>query len=271
MNTAWAPCFQADVAMALSDARLDFAGTANLTENFPDLTLDAAQRALAARYDDPIMTELIKDMCLERGFRSDIYIRGATRLSSAARDAVLGPLSIGLSVAADRFTYEVEQPVGKVAMNKPFYGKIVAALASGPRRLAELAALPELDDHISGPVEIAGMLLGSEQANLVPRPGAPLSALAIRTNETMVRRFLDTSDFTKQIGMASTALGGGLPCASLDAFMITRMVAAPGTDPEDWATDLGPNLPADQATKLRSTMAARLDENATAWRVAGFR
>ena len=39
MNDAWAPCFHADVAAALAEAKLEWVASANLIENFPDLTL----------------------------------------------------------------------------------------------------------------------------------------------------------------------------------------------------------------------------------------
>ncbi len=39
MNAHWSPCFHADVAAALADAKLDWAGSANLLESFPDLMM----------------------------------------------------------------------------------------------------------------------------------------------------------------------------------------------------------------------------------------
>src|SRR6185312_16295901 len=76
MNDNWAPCYHADVAAALSGAKLDWVASANLTENFPDLTLTAEQRTLAQKFDDPLLRELIKDLCLDRTLRHDVFIRG---------------------------------------------------------------------------------------------------------------------------------------------------------------------------------------------------
>src|SRR6185312_2027523 len=47
MNDHWQPCFMADVAAALADAKLDWVASSQLTENFPALTLTDAQRAVA--------------------------------------------------------------------------------------------------------------------------------------------------------------------------------------------------------------------------------
>ena len=65
--THWAPCFVTDVAAALSEAKLEWIAAGNLTENFPELMLTEEQREIFNRYSDPLMQELIKDMCLPRG------------------------------------------------------------------------------------------------------------------------------------------------------------------------------------------------------------
>ena len=44
LNAHWAPCYHADVARDLAAAKLEFLGSANLFENFPELSLNAGQR-----------------------------------------------------------------------------------------------------------------------------------------------------------------------------------------------------------------------------------
>ncbi len=81
MNATWRPCFHADVARALAGAKLDWVASAQLLENFTPLMLAEEAREAAARYDDPIMRELIKDMFLTRCLRQDVFVRGARRLT----------------------------------------------------------------------------------------------------------------------------------------------------------------------------------------------
>src|SRR5207249_929738 len=89
INSAWAPCFHADVAAAFADAKLEWVGSVNLVENFPDLTLTGEQRAVTQRFDDPLLRELVKDTCLDRSLRHDVFVRGARRMSPQLRDATL--------------------------------------------------------------------------------------------------------------------------------------------------------------------------------------
>jgi len=100
MNENWQPCYLADVAAAFAGAKMEWVASSQLPENFNDLMLTEAQRKLAQRFDDPLLRELIKDVCVERTLRHDVFVRGARRISSAARDAALNELSIALAIPA---------------------------------------------------------------------------------------------------------------------------------------------------------------------------
>ena len=83
-----------------SDAKLEWVGSASLIENFPELTLTPEQRALTQRFDDPLLRELVKDMCLDRSLRHDVFVRGARRMNPAARDAALMDVRLALNICA---------------------------------------------------------------------------------------------------------------------------------------------------------------------------
>src|SRR5262249_32343097 len=46
LNAHWSPCYQVDVARDMASAKLGYGATANLLENFPDLSLTREQREL---------------------------------------------------------------------------------------------------------------------------------------------------------------------------------------------------------------------------------
>ncbi len=81
-----------DVAAALSEAKLEWIAAGNLPDNFPELMMTEPQREIFNRYTDPLMQELIKDICLPRSLRHDIFVRGARRITLSERAAALdGP------------------------------------------------------------------------------------------------------------------------------------------------------------------------------------
>jgi hypothetical protein len=271
MNGNWTPCFHADVAEAMSGARLNWAGSANLTENFPELTLNDAQREAMLRYEDPLMRELIKDTCIDRGFRSDIFVRGAVRVSSAGRDAALGEMVVGLTVAPEDFSYELDVPVGKLTMNQAFYGAVARTLGHGPARIVDLSALSDKPEGQRNPAELISMLIGSGQAELVARPGAGPGAAALRLNAVTARRFVDPARVGEPFAVASARLGAGLRCRGLELFLLDRIAAVGGwIDPAPWVAELAPGLDAEDAEKLRGTMIRVAEQRTPAWRLAGL-
>ena len=199
MNKYWAPAFHADVAAAMGQAKLDWVASANPLENFPELMLTDSQRGLLDRFDDPIMRELIKDLCLPRQLRHDVYVRGARRLSNAARDAAIGQLTIAPVVTpAERLT-SIQVPAGLAEMSATLQDMIEASLR-GPATIADvLARAPGR----SSPAELAGVLVGSLQGQILARPGAAQPASANRLNRCLGARVRSLADPVVSGGLAS--------------------------------------------------------------------
>jgi SAM-dependent methyltransferase len=224
MNDHWQPCFMADVAAALADAKLDWVASSQLTENFPALTLTEAQRAMAQKFEDPLMRELIKDMCLERSLRHDVFVRGARRIGNAARDTALMDVVIGLNVAPDDLPLEAPMPAGRAELNPSFYRPIVRAAGAGPARVGDLLALPDVIGQRDNPAELIGILVGLELANPVVRPAAGPGVAAVRFNRTVAKRFARSEDPGRVVGLASERLGAGIAASLLDLLVLERLL-----------------------------------------------
>ena len=76
----WRPVFQEDLAAALLPAKLDFVGSCNLFEALPNLYCEASEMALLTGLPEGAPREFLKDLCLPRGFRADVFVRGARRM-----------------------------------------------------------------------------------------------------------------------------------------------------------------------------------------------
>ncbi|HXT81688.1 MAG TPA: class I SAM-dependent methyltransferase, partial [Acetobacteraceae bacterium] len=121
MNESWAPCYMADVAAALGRAKLEWVSSVELIENFPEMTLTPAQRAVQQRFEDPLVRELVKDTCLERQLRHDLFVRGARRLTAAQRDEALMDVTICTTVSPNDMPDRIEVPAGTAELNPSFY------------------------------------------------------------------------------------------------------------------------------------------------------
>ncbi|HEV7264412.1 MAG TPA: methyltransferase regulatory domain-containing protein [Falsiroseomonas sp.] len=261
MNEHWAPCWHADVVKALSAARLDWVGSAGLVENFTELAMTGPQRAVYDRFEDPVMRELVKDMCMGRMLRHDVYVRGARRISAAARDAALRELTLALVVPAPRVQLEVQVAAGKAELSPAFYRPVVEMLADGPARVAALLKAPGAAATRENPAELAGLLVGTRQAVVVARPGAQPEGSAMRLNAVLARQLATTENLNRGVALASTAIGGGFGCSTSELFMVGRLLAGETRERMPvWSVELGEGLDEENQGRVRDTMQRGLDE-----------
>jgi SAM-dependent methyltransferase len=257
MNEHWKPCFMADVAASLADAKLEWVGSVQLTENFLALSLTPEQQAVARKFDDPLMRELVKDLCLERTLRHDVFVRGARRPGNAERDAALMDVAIGLAIDPDDLPLEADMPAGRAELNPQFYQPIARALAGGPARAGDLLALPEIDGRRDNPAELLGMMIGLGFAEVVTRPGADPGADALRFNRVTARRFARTESLGRPVGLASLRAGGAVGAALLD-LVVLEQVRAGDAGIDGLMRRIAP--PEDQADKVRAALQESLSK-----------
>ncbi len=255
INSSWAPCFHADVAGAFADAKLEWVGAGHLIENFPALTLTPEQRAVTQRFDDPLLRELVKDLCLERSLRHDVFVRGARRISPTIRDSALMDVKLTLNVSPAEIPFEADMPAGKAALNRAFYGPITEAMAAGPRRVDDLLNLPTLEGRRDNPAELIGILIGLDLAEPALRSGVEPSPQALRLNHVMTANLLRTEQMGRTIAAASYMLGAGSPCALAELYVLARVQAGEGeANIGAWVSRLGANLDEEGQAKLRELL-----------------
>lgn len=264
MNDQWAPCFMADVADALAGAKLEFVSSAVLPENFPDLTLSEAQRELVQRFDDPKMRELIKDHCLERQLRHDVYVRGARRISTQARDAALMDVHLSLNIRPEDMPLKATMPAGEAELNEAYYRPIAEAMRHGPRRVGDLLALPEIKGRRDNPAELVGIMVGLGLAEPALRPAAEPGAEALRFTRAATRRLLPLESLGHPIGVASRRLGTGMVATLGDLMMMDRVLDG---DPD--IDGLVSSIGADDPERLRTALTQSLEMKLPILRAAG--
>ncbi len=256
INAAWAPCFHADVAAAFAGAKLEWVGTGNLLENFPDLTLTPEQRAVAQRFDDPLIRELVKDVCLERSLRHDVFVRGARRMSSMIRDATLMDVSLSLNINPEDMPFEAPMAAGRAELNRAFYGPIAHAMAAGPRRVDDLLNLPTLEGKRDNPAELIGILVGLDLAEPASRASTEPGPQALRFNRVMAAKLMRTENLGRGIAAASQTLGAGAACSLFDLYVLERVQAGEGeANIEDWIRQIAGNLEGEARNGLHDVLA----------------
>ena len=263
MNASWSPCFHADVAAALSEAKLEWVGSANLLEDFPELVLTPAERTVLELIENLLDRELIKDLCRARGLRHDIFVRGVNRLAGPDLLESLREITLALSVNAAEFSFDIEMAKGAARLSKEFYAPVVAALAKQPQKVGSLMSLAPPEGNAHNPAEVIGILVGTGQALPMLHPGAPLSTEAKALNRVIVAAFGCLDHRGPALALASTALGAGLPAGPIDLFVQRRLSL--GEDDRAlaaWVSDFGAKLDPKAAEQLRAQLAGALSRRA---------
>jgi len=256
MNAYWSPCFHADVAEAMAGAKLDWVASGYPLQNFPDLTMTPEQRKLVDRYSDPIMRELIKDSCLLRKFRHDVYIRGARRMGNAERDAAIARLTLTPLVSPEELKTALEVPVGTIEVGDTLK-RLMAAALRGPTTVGELLAL---EPGYSNAPEAVSVLVGSHQCEIAMRPHSAQTEGANRLNRLLGFRIKSVAD-AWTTGLASSRLGTAMAAAPLLQFIAARLLSGETeANAEAWFQSISPEIKPEKLDTVRNVIHKAIEQ-----------
>ena len=222
LNAYWRPAFHSEVAEAMAGAKLTYAASANIFDNFPQFCARPDQMPLIAALT-PELRRTAEDAFCGRMFRRDIYVRGPCPLSIHARSERLGAQRLLLTVPSRSASLKITIPVGEATLNEAFYGPALNMLARGSAvRLADL--MVAVASEAAPPrEEVLGMLIGSRQA--VPAPLDPDSARLASTrhfNRTRIAQYID--DAKREGWLVGARVGSAVP-VGLDEMLVYEVVA----------------------------------------------
>jgi hypothetical protein len=256
MSAHWAPAFHADVVAALAAAKLDWVSSINPMENFPELMLTQEQRDVMNRYKDPILRELIKDMCLPRQLRHDVFVRGARRLHNEQRDAALSRLTLVPIVSPAELQTEIHVPAGKAEVGDALK-RMMAAAMCGPATVGDLLAV----GGGKNPAELVSVLVGSHQCQVVVRSDGRQPESANRLNRVFGSRVHSIVEARTPGGLASCQLGTGLTSPPLLQFIAARLLGGEREDNADaWIEALSADVVPEKHDTVRKVVHAAIEQ-----------
>jgi len=266
LTAHWRPAFHEDLCAALAPAKLEFAASATLSENIPDLIFGTEQREVFEGLPQGPAREFLKDLCLSRPFRRDIFVRGLRRTDHvAALDRIPVALCRGVTPTELKITVQV----GIAELTPQMWEPISRALREGPQTLGFLRSLPE--GRKPNPAELLAMLDGCGVVLPVLRASGPTPETQ-RFNRVVATTYAEGGVGRGQFALASPVAAGGVPCTSLELAVAVDPDVAAGTPPlpETLALRLLPNLEGEALTHAAAVIAEILQERAPVWRRFGI-
>jgi len=142
-NANWSPSYHADVARELSGAKLAYAGSAALVDNFEQFVLKPEMAKIVGGIPDRALAETVKDFARNQVFRKDVFTRGAPKAAPPQLDATLAGTRFTLIRPRSSCRLQAPTPIGEVTLETEAYAPVLDTLARAPMTFVELSRAPE--------------------------------------------------------------------------------------------------------------------------------
>ena len=143
-NNNWRPLYHFEVAQQLAEAKLTFATSADIDDQFHDFKLDKDQLNLLSEITDITLRQTIRDFLFNTRFRRDLYIKGSIKLPALEQVELLSNFRFALITEPENIEYEIDLVGRPIRLDEKIYQPLIAALAEHPQTLKELMKKPAL-------------------------------------------------------------------------------------------------------------------------------
>jgi SAM-dependent methyltransferase len=218
-NANWTPSYHLDVAHEMADAKLAYAGSAEILANFDQFVLKPEIAQLVAQIGDRALAEMIRDFARNQVFRRDVVTRGAPRAGAGELAALLGRSRFALALPRPGCRLRLATPAGEVTLQDEAYAPVLEALARASMTVQELSRAPEtarLGTRLRQAV--FGMAAFGNIVPALPAAGEDARrASTARYNKAVLARPMADAGNTM---LASPVLGAGVAVSFIDRMFL---------------------------------------------------
>jgi SAM-dependent methyltransferase len=149
LNHHWQPLYFFDVARQLADAKLTFATSAILSDQFISQRFSQEKQQLLAEVTVPELRETVRDYMVNRYFRKDIFVRGLRRLKPQERVEILEKFYFTLVLPSlEDVKYEAQVGGINITFQEDVFKPLLAELAEGKKTIPELLQKSHVGEKI---------------------------------------------------------------------------------------------------------------------------
>ncbi len=261
----WRPVFFEDILADLAPAKLDYVGSVTLQENSPDYLFSDEQRAAYEAMPAGAPREFIKDLCLGRPFRRDVFVRGLRRTDP---ERAMDRLVVAGCKLLGEESPKLGVQVGAAEIPLELWTPIAAALNEAPQTLGRLRRLtPGRNPNAA---ELLTVLAGTGCVLPALRETGP-TVETQRFNAAVAETYAAEGRNGGQYAMASPVSAAGLPCSWLE---LALSVQPESMQPEpDLAAIIGrilPGLSEEGFGRAHDTVGGLIRERRPIWQRFGI-
>ncbi|MDB9525148.1 class I SAM-dependent methyltransferase [Oscillatoria sp. CS-180] len=142
LHDNWHPRWFDQVVDELKPAKLNYVGTASLSDLYIASFMPDKFKSILNTYSDPIVREVIIDVLTNQSFRRDVFSRGATPLwPIQRRDALLQQRFALVNRPGNVEEVKFKTSIGELKGKSEIYTLFYEELGSGPKTAAELMSV----------------------------------------------------------------------------------------------------------------------------------
>ncbi len=236
-NLDWHPMPSAEVAEALSAAKLVFAASATLADHLDTENSFPSAGALLAGVSDPALRETARDYLTNRRFRRDIFVKGLRTVAPAQRHARLRGMAFSLLQHPDHVPSKITVAAGEATLHPEIYRPFIESMASdgyAPKTLEQAAKHPKCAKLTPAQVaQAAVMLVGAGSLHPVqPSSAVEIAAPRCKALNALILERATRSDNVS--ALASPVTGAGV-FAVRQEMLFLRALARGQMTPDLWA------------------------------------
>ena len=241
-NRDWHPMHFATMADWLSDAKLQFAGSAHLLDHVDSVNLTAEQQSFLRDIPDSLFRESARDFMVNQQFRRDYWVKGARSLTPLEQAESLRNVSVILSAYRPDVSMKVTGALGEATLSESVYTPVLDLLADyKPRTIGDLEAYfaqgGEGGNLTLSQITQAVLILCSVGVVALTQDESQVAAAKVKTDKLNLHLF-NKARSSNEVGyVASPVTGGGVALGRFEQ-MFTSSAKHGAETPTQWAAEV---------------------------------
>lgn len=222
-NQEWTPTNFGEFSKNMQKAKLSFAASAELKDVISDVNLSQEQLDIISKTKDPVLSEILRDMCTDRAFRKDYWVKGALKLSGYDRYEMLRKIEVIQILDAAKFNLNINSTRGSVQLNEKIYVPILEFIDQKKQ-----LTLGEIVDKVAGDIDAnqvfeATMVLLSAGMISVCR-GSNANDASVKPTQEINKRLLEAAAYDNRVNyLLSPKTGGGIVVNRFERLFILAL------------------------------------------------
>jgi hypothetical protein len=234
-NRDWLPMPFSAMAEWFAPGKVEYACSATHNDHIDNLNLTKEQQALLRDVPDAGFRESVRDLMVNRAFRSDYWVKGARRLSAFDQGEALRAERVLLINDPSDVTLKTKGALGEVGLSESVYRPLIDCLRDhDPRTIGSLEqSVKHRDVTFAQVVQAMLILVGKGDVAVVQSDETTAHArpASERLNRHLMRRARGSTDINH---LASPVTGGGIGANRMEQLFLLALSDGK-KDPADWA------------------------------------